>query len=452
MIHKISIRFLAVTGLFWLPFTTYADPPAAEQFKALSEMMHQTISQEMGDNVAGENVVALLSVGITAEPVTRPATPADEPTYFPYFNMRVFGGDTAKVSTADLSSTQSLARVYQSVLVDAKIPGLSAADEARLDELAQRISKVAPKSDLAFARYRADKSALQQQYAQHLLGYDDYQTGISNAQMTYDNDPDVRQYQKLTAESATITSQGPGFVWRLRQSLLQKGANNGYPVTFFPGYNDWESKCAWHNFDHKHSEVVTHVNHSSSGTSGDVSLWGVVPLASGGVSSASSLNDKFTKMTNISFDIARVIMNRYWLDETVFSDPSFTSKSGHPPLISTGAMNADGYYGTEVRPATGTYHDYLLPLIPNEVILIKNLKISFANDSDATEFASGVSSASGGVSLFGFRIGGSRSDQWDRTTTTIKRDGSSISCSGMTIIGYVCTKVPAFPAPTNLPQ
>lgn len=175
----------------------------------------------------------------------------------------------------------------------------------------------------------------------------------------------------------------------------------------------------------EHSDMTS----SSEGGSGGWGLWSVGASHSSSDQHQSMAED--TSSLKVSFEYARIDINRPWLNFLLFSLKGWKMTDMEPGSYSS---------GNRVQPDSATF-----PLLPTSFIAVRNLKITASWGHEDSSFTASATSSGGSVGWGPFSISGSYSHSSSDKTFNSTFDGATISNPGLQIIGYVNTIVPYSP-------
>lgn len=140
---------------------------------------------------------------------------------------------------------------------------------------------------------------------------------------------------------------------------------------------------------------------------------------------------------SIDFSYAVVEINRPWLDTLLFDLGNWFLIGDYPKgSISTGRMN-------QVFPDTRA--DAWLPIIPQQMFVVKNLKISTTDIHNTFDALSSKISAGGGIGIGPFHLGGQYSHSKDSKKWMAEKTDEGLEIKGAQIMGWISNLVPLSP-------
>jgi hypothetical protein len=140
---------------------------------------------------------------------------------------------------------------------------------------------------------------------------------------------------------------------------------------------------------------------------------------------------------SIDFSYALVEINRPWLDALLFDLGNWFLVGNYPKgSISTGQMG-------QILPDTAV--DTWLPIIPQQMFVIKNLKISTTDIHNTFDSLSTKVSGGGGIGIGPFHLGGQYSHSKDTKTWVAEKTGEGLEVKGAQIMGWISNLVPLSP-------
>ena len=223
------------------------------------------------------------------------------------------------------------------------------------------------------------------------------------------------------------------------QDKFEKGKmtdpNSGaefYLSGFYPG-NFVNNTKGWTKFTFNSSNKNAYSKDTSSSTSGGGGGgWG---LWSASASASTSENTSLKKMDEsefaMEFSIAQVTIGRPWLSPEFLTSPAWKWNGEASEMLSDGAS-----------PATG-----LMPAYPTTAIFVKDIKITSASMSDFYNEVNKAAQGGGSVGWGPFSVKASHSQSSKEVTSSLSKDGKTLTVDGMQLIAFKCFALPLSPNP-----
>ncbi|MER8963876.1 hypothetical protein [Mesorhizobium sp. M0701] len=209
---------------------------------------------------------------------------------------------------------------------------------------------------------------------------------------------------------------------------------------FYPTYQTWLNKdLSWQNIKitSQMLDARTHDEHSDIG-GGLSGSWGLFSVG-GDYSEDETKHTERADASNltISFDVLRVGITYAWMDANVFESQMWDWSNGSiyaGQKISSGADYAKG------ETPTG-----IMPVVPVELIVARNLSMTADWSIDIKEF---IEKHSGGGASFGygpFKLGGRTNKSSKDTYVHAEGNGNTVTFDSPQIIGYLVHALPESP-------
>ncbi len=242
--------------------------------------------------------------------------------------------------------------------------------------------------------------------------------------------------REVEAAQFTIRSSPSGFVGfhqeALEAAIKAAGGPGSSPrVTLSVSRDNWDQRGGWSTvkFDDKRTVTTEITSIKRKRGSGGFGFGSFRIGGSAGSTKIEESIDTDVRALSIELDLQLVNIDRAWLNRAVFFEPktwgwrSFEGASGNPPLVSSGltdglfadAMNAQEYAGTRID----------CQLIPSAFLLAKRRKLSAVVSKTSYDTLVSESGGGGSFSFYGFGVGGSSSNKFEKVTD----DGSRVEFS-----------------------
>lgn len=257
---------------------------------------------------------------------------------------------------------------------------------------------------------------------------------------------------KVEAAQNTVATEGKNAVeaviavaQRMMQAWEMKVGATAATYQFtqiFP--KDWAEPASphsgWTDFAFVQSDTSSSHSTSSSSWGGSAGVsFGFWSAGGGGGGSSFTEHSEF-KSTNIGirFTLGVVTISRPWLSTLLLNMKGWGLPGVGKTEISTGSI-------TQQDVPAGVQPGTWLPSVPTQLVIIKNVSITF---DDIQKFYDHIQQNSGGSASFGwgpFRVGGS--SQWSNSNTVSSfhmKDGW-LKIDGAQLIGYVLEATPSSP-------
>ncbi len=224
---------------------------------------------------------------------------------------------------------------------------------------------------------------------------------------------------------------------------IQLGASESVPYTFMSP-SDWYSPDAsgWTTYTEKHyNENVTAKNSTKGfdvklGLS--VGIWNVGPK--GGYSRTKESVTTDTEGLSVTFNYMVARVNRPWMDTSILNARNWYLKSDAGGKYTAGCISN----GTFDQQKNNTEHVFL-PSVITGLLLIKDLKITWAKKNENLDKMSKTINAGGTVGVGPFSVGGSYNSTDSTDKKSINDDGKTLIAEGVQLIGYVSEILPESP-------
>jgi hypothetical protein len=230
------------------------------------------------------------------------------------------------------------------------------------------------------------------------------------------------------------------------------GVRNVPLSVFSPPVDTWGKGSGW--FEAKFESSATHSSYEKNvqriAARGGFSLLGIVRIGGqGGRTKVTEERVNSVSKFGYGFKVKRIVMFRPWFDRDVFQSRDWTWKKPQNvpdqfPLIALGPAKDGGPQETkgmfEGKPVE-------LALLPSELILVKDMSVTATVSKADWEQIESSSGGGGGVSLFGFRFGGSAGFDYHKETEDKKNVEFKFSAPDVMIVGTVSEVIPTSPNP-----
>lgn len=350
----------------------------------------------------------------------------------------------------------TISQTYSDILQQSALPNqeLTPKQEIDLKKLEKKIEEIFDLYQKYKSRYdevigaiikaredNSPSSVLQQLEAKRVAALDEWKYRGKKA-----------DYEESLAKISYIRSISPKLHFANLKSRFDQqtstSGNNSYQSTFLsPPIHEWNSLYAgWAKFKKtfKYSELNTYSKHTawSGSANANFGIWKV-----GGGASGSS-TEKYENSENVDieleFEYLRVRILRPWLVSDLFNYRFWTYRKsfGHR-LIS------DGYNPNENSPLGP---QGLMPVLPTDFVIVKNVNISSIFSEAEKKFISEVisGSVSGGFGPFSCR--GSYSTTTTKEEVKASFDQTTLRIANPQIIAFLGILLPKTPNPdTRLP-
>ena len=207
--------------------------------------------------------------------------------------------------------------------------------------------------------------------------------------------------------------------------------------------NKWYSQNGdgWDHYTQNDFHTESHVDSSSSHTSGSAGLSLGFFHVGGSASTSTERTSLDVKTDNLSvdFEYTMVDIRRPWLDTTLLNLSNWFLVGDYPA-----ACISDGTYGQQMQ-VNGKDEMLFLPSIVTSLVLVRNLRIRFDNAQSQSSTFDHAISGGGSIGYGPFHIGGGHAQEEHRADSSYDLNGQGLSVDGVQLIGYVSTITPASP-------
>jgi hypothetical protein len=342
--------------------------------------------------------------------------------------------------------------IYNAVLTRASLPQkqLTAGQQQEAKDIRQWLSDNTGTyntfRDMYFAARRArEQEENNPQSDGTLLG--ELRQKESDAEAAWESAGQRRTWEDMNARLADIEKTNPVRIWDdLRRQFNQnkKNAPKGpyVQVYFEPPVVQWGSSAtSWASFERTVSESDSYqYSHQTAWSGGASAGWGLWSFGAG--ASGSTNYQKYISNTStmkVKFEYLRVLLNRPWIDELVFTYQFWTWSKlfGFKYLSDGGNLAAN----PPLRPLG------IMPVLPKSLIVVRNVELSanFTHDDQTLIQSQFSASASGGWGPFS--ISGSYSESTSEKRVQASFDGTTIRINQPQVIGYAAMLLPKTPDP-----
>lgn len=225
-----------------------------------------------------------------------------------------------------------------------------------------------------------------------------------------------------------------GEPWGARRAKYDSAENAGFPVFTWPKYSAWAKDNGWMKVTFSTSDLQTSEHHTNVEWNGGGSygFWGF--RARGGGSTTVDTSQSELDKLSISFEVKRVLIDRQWLDASVFRSKKWTWKDPTETLISFGKFNRDK-----------NIFEGRMPLLPTSIILIRRVKLASNWSKELQNQIASQMSASGGWGFGPFSVGGSYKNSSRDSNARVQVTDAGIEIPDVQIIGWICDILPKTP-------
>lgn len=432
-----------------------AGPMAMAQDAAEGNRQMQALYDKMAAVIRGgaakdnkTSVVNLSIPGIILKKTLDPKNPADEE----YVNRLA---DMAMSPSTEMGQKPvSVASVYKRIL-DMKVSpskGLSPAEEARLkaalevtqSDAIEKYYELSDKKDDAntakeLARLNLDSTPKNtREHSAAWTALRNAEKEARNAISKYDNSSIKLKVENAFNTIQELSAKDGGFWWTdLRKKYNDwLGPNNTRAVETFPKMAQWLND-GWLKFSFTASDTVGSGSKSTQDGPGALRInKGIFDLKGTGKWEKKASEGMWKdRSLRIEFEMKKVYFTRPWLDFQVFHNENWWWSPG-----SKGTVISNGQeIGAQPGPSG------LLPVIPNGIVIIRNLTFSAETLASYTKEISEVIKAGGSLTIGCFQVTGG----YDQTSASHTRDGqktaTTLGQAAPQIIAYFGSIVPRSP-------
>lgn len=425
------------------------------QMQALFDKMVAVIQGGTANknSVVNKNSIVNLSIpGIVLKKALDPRNPADEE----YVNRLA---DMAMSPSAEMGQKPvSVASVYRTIL-DMKVSptkGLSPAEEARLQkaladtqgptiEKYYHLSEQADEANTAVELARLNLESTPRNTKEYSAALAEFRLAESKAKKPRsDWENSEIKYKVKNAFNAILelSAKDGGFWWTdLRNKFNEwKGPNSTMAVQTFPQMGQWLSD-GWLKFSYTASGTVGSASKSTQDGPGALRIHkGIFDLKGAGKWEKKASEEMWKDSSlRIEFEMKKVYFNRPWLDYQVFHNENWWWNPGAKGTVISNGQEI----GMRPGPAG------LLPVIPNGIVIIRNLKFSAETLASYHKEISEMIRANGSMTIGCFHVGGG----YEKSDASHTRDGqkttTSLGQAAPQIIAYFGSIVPRSPKNPN---
>ena len=274
-----------------------------------------------------------------------------------------------------------------------------------------------------------------------------YQKRVDNARARY-----RRVARKYEEYSAILDANGidPSalLIKRAKTAFeswqIQLGTMASLPYTFMTP-SDWydpDALSGWTTYSESEYSKKTEINKTSKSVGGDLKLnLGLWSLGGGGGSSSEKEAIAIdTENLNISFSYCIARVNRPWMDTSILNTKNWFLRSSSNVKFEQFSIS-DGSFSQ-------TYQNkpfFFLPSIITSLILIKDVKITWATSSAEKEFNKVTKEGKGAIGWGPIRLGGGVDKGSESTVSSSERADKELGVAGIQLIGYVSEILPSSP-------
>jgi hypothetical protein len=227
-------------------------------------------------------------------------------------------------------------------------------------------------------------------------------------------------------------SNKSGLAWwnELNRRFQKINSPTTLHVETFPKPQDWGKGGTWTNFTFSSTEAYNEESyaHKDVEAAANIHYGKLTASGSGSWSKTEEASNALNSASTISFDLKRVAVYRPWLEGSIFSNTTWNLTGN---IISNGAT---------VKDLAGD-----MPLILNQIILCKNLKITGSWVKAAKAKMEQDIKAKLDVTYGPFSLSAAYNQKDKNSRSAMTSTDESISAKGVQIIGFVSTIVPKAP-------
>lgn len=256
-------------------------------------------------------------------------------------------------------------------------------------------------------------------------------------------------YAKAEQDRDSVENLSPATRWRgLQQqydrNMLHVNSQQTPIYEFYPGYGVWnDNTTPWTKISLTDADLTATAtsSHTSWGGGGSAG-WGLWSVGgSYGKTEDRQAATSSAQHFALTFEIRRVLLNRPWMDPTVYGARNWRWKQNSN---SAGQLISAGVAG-DGKPPQG-----LAPLKPVELILARNVTLS--GDWGTAMSTSYHSQENGGahVGWGPFSFGGNYSHSYSQSEDHTTATANSLAAPDVQIIGVLADEVPLTPNPDPL--
>jgi hypothetical protein len=278
-------------------------------------------------------------------------------------------------------------------------------------------------ANVAFAKRQPNKEVLQNLANQKKAEWE----AASKGNKTQYEDL-VSQYNQLS-----FAVEG-GEPWGARRTKYGDAEGLGFPVFSWPRYSSWQSESGWMKVTASSSDLQRSESQSTVQWGGSAGFFGFGGSAGG--SSTVAVSQEMLDRLSISFEVKRVLIDRPWLDASVFRSRKWTWTDPTEEMISFGKFDQ-----------TKKLFEGRMPLLPTSLILVRRVVLASNWGSTVTNDVRSGLSAGGGFSFGPFRVGGNYGNSSHSASSRVQVTDAGIEIPDVQIIGWLCDILPRSPNP-----
>jgi len=425
---------------------------AAEGNRQMQALFDKMAAVIRGGTTSNTSVVNLSIPGIVLKKTLDPRNPADEE----YVNRLA---DLAMSPSTEMGQKPvSVASVYRRIL-DMKVSptkSLSPAEEARLQKalgdtqgptiekyyhLSEKVDEANTAKELA--RLNLDSTPKNSKdYYEALAALRKAESQARMASSAFENSNIRLNVTNAFNAILELSAKDGGFWWTDLRSKFNdwKGPNSTMAVQTFPQMGQWLND-GWLKFSYTASDTVGSATKSTQDGPGALRIHkGIFDLKGAGKWEKKASEEMWKdRSLRIEFEMKKVYFNRPWLDYQVFHNENWWWNSGAKGTVISN--------GQEIGMRPGP--DGLLPVIPNGIVLIRNLKFSAATLASYHKEISELIRANGSLTIGCFHVGGG----YEKSDASHTRDGqktaTTLEQAAPQIIAFFGSIVPRSPKNPN---
>ena len=446
---------LSVAAAWPISARTQPTDPNVELMKKLYTKIGQSVGVGSNDPIAGESFLVLANPGILLDPKLDVTTVAGRATLAAVVDKVLIADWIYKTANVGIYDVYSKIMDYHEAAVVVPTQAQKQQYNTACKLVFSDCNEAQPGNYTnGYNRYIAYQTAL----AAASKSAIDYQ----NAKNTDDLPPDIENtldqatnnYELLGGRVAieaarstinTFEHIDPNAYWgelqgRLLKNSVNAGLVKGPKYDFYPGYPTWlDPTLSWSGLSFSQSDLEQTTHNSQSSVGGGLSAgWG---LWSVGADYSHQENRTYFQLSvsgyKVGMELTRVVINRPWLDTSVFSSRAWKWLPASPydkQLISDGGDAPAG------KTPAG-----IMPFLPTGLLLARKVSLTGSWSTDLkTSFDSHTSGkASIGWGPFSF---GGRYDAKDATTYhKATAAGNTVSWDAPQILGFFVQVLPKSP-------
>jgi hypothetical protein len=223
---------------------------------------------------------------------------------------------------------------------------------------------------------------------------------------------------------------------RAQLTSAADGDSDFYYTTLLPG--NFATSAGWTGFTFTSADFETHsgknTNEWGAGGAGLLGIFAIGGKASG--SKIETRDDQKATNFSASFEFTQIPIARPWFEPGFFSMRSWTLDENWKLSYADSPVSDGG------SPPAGRLVAY-----PVSALFVRNVRLTSSSWSNHTEFLKKATSASGGVGIGPFRVGGKYASGSEERSSTYHFEGDTLVIDGMQLAGTINSVVPACPNP-----